>query len=135
MMHALMLAANGRRDEAIRVLDSVTQSAPDGAWGKLGPAMTCALKGNRDGVVAIINPELREAIWWDDVLAWWAADCLALVGEADAAIDILERAVALGIVNYPFLARHEPLLERARETPRFGRFLERVQVMWNAFQA
>ena len=135
MMHALMLAANGQRDEAIGVLDSVTQSAPDGAWGKLGPAMSRALKGDRAGVVAIIDPELRHAIWWDDILAWWAADCLALVGEADAALDILERAVALGIVNYPFLARHEPLLEGVRDTPRFRRFLGHVQLMWNAFQA
>jgi non-specific serine/threonine protein kinase len=134
MMHALTLAANGQRDPAIAVLDTVAQFAPEGAWGRLGPAMACALRGDRDGVVAVINPALRAAIWRDDILAWWAADCLALVGEADAALDILERAVVLGIVNHPFLARHDPLLEGIRATPRFGRFLEHVQVVWNAFQ-
>ena len=49
MMHALMLAANGRRDEGVAMLDacgSATASAM--AWARLAPAMACALRGERD---------------------------------------------------------------------------------------
>jgi hypothetical protein len=32
---------------------------------------------------------------------WWAADCFALVNEADVALDFLERAGEFGFINAP----------------------------------
>jgi hypothetical protein len=81
-----------------------------------------------------MTPALRSAVWWDDLFCWWTADCLALVGEDDASLDFLERAVALGIINLPFLAQYEPFLVGVRGSARFGRLMERVRRAWEDFQ-
>src|SRR5438874_5410226 len=47
MVHALMLAANGHRDEATMMLERVAHDATDMAWARMAPAMAHALRGER----------------------------------------------------------------------------------------
>ena len=135
MIHALMLAANDRRGEATTLLDGVAQDTPTMAWARLAAAMAHALRGERDGVLRVMTPELRAAVWWDDIFCWWTADCFALVDEREAALDFVERAAQFGIINYPFLARHEPFLANIRVEPRFKTLLENVRERWERFEA
>jgi serine/threonine protein kinase len=134
MMHALMLAANGRREEGVAMLDSVAGDASAMAWAKLAPAMACALRGERDDLLRLMTPELRAAAEWDEIFAWWVADCFALVNEADAAIDFLERAVQFGFINAPWLSKYEPFLGSLRSEPRFRCMMEAVRTAWREFE-
>jgi eukaryotic-like serine/threonine-protein kinase len=134
MMHALMLAANGRREESVAMLDSVARDTSAMAWAKLAPAMACALRGERDELLRIMTPELRAAAKWDEIFAWWVADCFALVNEPEAAIDFIERAVEFGFINVTWLSKYEPFLTNLRDEPRFGRLMERVRRAWRAFE-
>jgi TolB-like protein len=134
MMHALMLAANGRREEGVAMLDTVAGDTSCMAWARLAPAMACALRGERDDLLRIMTPELRAAAEWDEIFAWWVADCFALVNEADAAIDFLERAVEFGFINAPWLSKYEPFLGSLRSEPRFRCMMEAVRTAWRAFE-
>jgi TolB-like protein len=134
MMHALMLAANGRREEGVAMLDTVAGDASTMAWARLAPAMSCALRGDRDELLRLMTPELRAAAEWDEIFAWWAADCFALVNEADTAIDFLERAVEFGFINAPWLEKYEPFLASLRREPRFRCLMEAVRTAWRAFE-
>jgi tetratricopeptide (TPR) repeat protein len=134
-MHAHMLAANQRRDEAVSILEGVARDTPEMGWAKLANAMASALRGDRDGVLRIMTPELRAMAWWDDLFSWWTANCFALIGERETSLDFLERAVALGIINYPFLTQHESCLGSVRGEARFGRLMEHVRKAWEAFEA
>ncbi|MGH7713734.1 MAG: protein kinase domain-containing protein, partial [Gemmatimonadaceae bacterium] len=134
-MHAYMLAANQRRDAAITILEGVARDTPEMGWARLADAMASALRGDRDGMLRIMTPELRAMVWWDDLFCWWSANCFALVGERAASLDFLERAVALGIINYPFLAQHESCLASVRSEARFGRLMEHVRKAWEVFEA
>jgi serine/threonine protein kinase len=134
MIHALMLAANGRREEGVAMLDAVARDGSAMAWARLAPAMACALRGQRDELLRIMTPELRAAAAWDEIFAWWVADCFALVNESETAIDFLERAVEFGFINAPWLSKYEPFLANLRGEPRFGRLMERVTRAWVAFQ-
>jgi eukaryotic-like serine/threonine-protein kinase len=134
MMHALMLAANGRRAEGVAMLDAVAGDTSAMAWARLAPAMACALRGERDELLRIMTPELRAAAEWDEIFAWWAGDCFALVNEADAAIDFIERAVEFGVINAPWLSQYEPFLASLRSEPRFGRLMDGVRRAWRAFE-
>jgi tetratricopeptide (TPR) repeat protein len=134
MMHALMLAANGRREEGVAMLDAVAGDTSAMAWARLAPAMACALRGERDELLRIMTPELRAAAEWDEIFAWWAGDCFALVNEADAAIDFIERAVEFGFINAPWLSQDEPFLASLRSEPRFGRLMDGVRKAWRAFE-
>jgi TolB-like protein/tRNA A-37 threonylcarbamoyl transferase component Bud32 len=134
MMHALMLAANGRREEGVAMLDAVARDTSAMAWARLAPAMACALRGERDELLRIMTPELRAAAKWDEIFAWWVADCFALVNEPETAIDFVERAVEFGFINAPWLSKYEPFLANLRGEPRFGRLMERVRRAWGAFE-
>jgi serine/threonine protein kinase len=134
MMHALMLAANGRREEGVAMLDTVTHDTSAMAWARLAPAMAGALRGERDELLRIMTPELRAAAMWDEIFAWWVADCFALVNEPETAIDFIERAVEFGFINVPWLSNYEPFLANLRGEPRFGRLMERVRRAWRAFE-
>ena len=134
MMHAWALAANGRRDDAATLLDAVTHDAEQMTWARLAPAMAAALRGDRAGVLQCMTPELRTAAASDDIFSWWSADCFALAGETEAALDYVGSAVRLGFINYPFLAEHEPFLSSIRGDPRFGRLMENVRSAWAAFE-
>ena len=134
MMHAMMLAGNGRRDQSLAILDGVARDASPMAWARLAPALACALRGDRDELLRIMTPELRAAAKWDEVFAWWTADCFALVNERETAIDFLERAVEFGFINLPWLSQHEPFLANVRAEPRFVRLMQRVRKAWEAFE-
>ena len=65
MMHAFMLAANGRRDEGVAMLDTRRRIIRHGMGRKSAPAMACALRGERDDFAALVmTPELRAAAEW-----------------------------------------------------------------------
>ena len=134
MVHAQALAANGRKEEAIAILHRVSSDAPAMAWARLASALGFALAGDRQRVLDVLTPDLREAARRDDIFSWWMADSFALVSETDAAIDSVERMIDLGIVNYPFLAEYEPFFSSLRREPRFGRLVERARERWNAFE-
>ena len=135
MMHAWMLAAVDRRSEALTLLDRVAAEVPEMTWAKLATPMACALRGDGPGVQRVVTAEFRAGLWWDDLFCWWIAECLALVGEADSAVQFLERAVELGMINYPFLAGHDPLLSGVRGQEAFERLMARVRGAWERFEA
>ena len=134
MMHAHALAANGRVDDARALLQSVASEKPTMAWARLASAMAFALSGDREQVLTSITPDLRDAAATDDIFSWWMADCYALVGEREAALDCIDRMIGLGMVNYPFLAQHEPFIAPVRSEPRFAELLERAKKQWDAFE-
>ena len=134
MVHALALAANSRVEEARGLLHTVANEKPTMAWARLACAMAYALSGDREQVLTSITPDLREAAAWDDIFSWWMADCYALVGERDAALDCVQRMIELGMFNYPFLAQHEPFLAPIRGEARFLALLEQARKQWDTFE-
>jgi len=135
MMHAWMLAAMGRQGEALRMLDRVATETPEMTWAKLATPMAFALRRDGSGVRRVITPELRAAVWWDDLFCWWTADCFALVGDRDAALEFLGRAVELGMINHPFLSQHDPLLAGLRGQTEYEQLMGRVRTAWERFEA
>jgi predicted Zn-dependent protease len=134
MLHAQALAANGRQAEAIDMLHQVASKAESMAWARLADALAFGLEGNREQVLNVVTADIREAAQWDDIFSWWMADSFALVGETDAALASVERMIALGIINYPFLSEYEPFLSNIRSEPRFGQLMDTARERWNAFE-
>jgi eukaryotic-like serine/threonine-protein kinase len=134
MVHAWMLAAVDRRDEAVALLDRVAPESPEMTWAKLATPMACGLRGDASGVRRAVTPELQAAVWWDDLFCWWTAECFALIGDHDAALELLERAVELGMINHPFLAHHDPLLSGVRGHERYERLMGHVRRAWELFE-
>jgi hypothetical protein len=52
----------------------------------------------------------------------------------DEALDWLEQANRLGLTNYPFLARHDRMLDHVRANPRFQQLLQRIKHQWETHE-
>jgi hypothetical protein len=63
------------------------------------------------------------------------AHAYALAGAPDPAVRWLAVAVDRGFINYPFLARHDPIFASYRQHPAFVALLESVRVSWERFEA
>jgi non-specific serine/threonine protein kinase len=132
--YGLSLAYMDRKEEAWAIFDQVAQEQPGSLLACLGPAFIYAFKGNRAETLAALgsNPSLRDP--WDFQTAYWKADCLALIGEIELALDCLELDVSLGMSNYPLMSELDPFLANIRGQERFKTLMKRVKSEWERFE-
>lgn len=122
-------AMAGRTEEALAVFDGLTV-AEAGFFGAVGQLFAHALRGEREAVLSGLDESVREAAQMDQQYSWLLAQCLALVGEGEAAVDWLENAFRRGFYNFPLLSQGDPLLETARESSRFRPLVREVYQRW-----
>ena len=79
-----------------------------------------------------LSAKALEHAWGDGDIAWFAATCLAAVGERDAAVDWLRRAIELGLLNYPFITQHDRALAALRGFPPFDAMIADLEPRWRA---
>jgi serine/threonine protein kinase len=130
-----LLVLNDRVDEGLGVFDDLAKEMPEGFFGKLALAFKHAVRGNRDEVLRAITEDVKAAVAGDLQYSWNLAQCFALVNEKEQALEWLEKAVELGLTNYPMISRLDPFLENLRDEPRFERLLETARERWEAFEA
>ncbi len=71
---------------------------------------------------------------WDQEAALWIAQAYAVGGKASEALDWLETAVDLGVINYPYFTEHDPALAHVRGEERFKELMVRVKREWESFE-
>jgi TolB-like protein/tetratricopeptide (TPR) repeat protein len=126
------LVLNERIAEAREVLDAfpleVGATIPAQIAGFLVRAAT------RQGRPAAAPPDIDLRATAGDVFPRMLAQAYALAAMPDEAMACLRVAVDRGFINYPFLANHDPFLERIRTLPVFQELLAVVHDRWQAFE-
>jgi hypothetical protein len=64
--------------------------------------------------------------------SWMLAQCYALIGDDDSAMEWLRNAVDRGFVNFPLLSEIDPLLSSLRAKPEFLELMTEVEARWKA---
>lgn len=133
MLHvvgAWQIAAAGLRDEAVTILDRVGRIAAGTRVASGVPFLMAALTGS--GAEALPDPAEMKAALRNEFSACFMADAYALSGRPDEAVDWLWTSIRYGLINYPFLAEHDPFLAALRPDPRFQALVAGVKPRWEA---
>jgi len=92
-----------------------------------------AFIGDKTEALKYINESTLMISWDDGYLSWFIAGWYALLDEKELAMKYIERIHEKGMINYPLLAEHDPLLENIRNEPRFKKLLKTVKKEWEEF--
>jgi non-specific serine/threonine protein kinase len=124
------LALDERVDEALRVFDDLNRRSSGGFMARLGQIYAHALRKETDQALSWMTPELESIASWDLFHSWNLAQCHALLGNQDRALDWIERSVTRGMLNYPLLVSLDPFLASIRDAPRFQALMAGVRQEW-----
>jgi TolB-like protein len=121
-------------EETISAIDKFVTIFPDSnQYNKFFRLLKAAITGEKSKL-EVIDPDLEKWAKKDVNYSYGMAQCFALAGKKEKAIDWLEISVNLGGINYPNLNGFDPLLENIREEERFKKLLARVKNEWENFE-
>ncbi len=131
MLHVVagwQIAAAGFPEEAVTILERVRRTASAAPMAANIDFLVGALTGS---ATAPAEAAGTRAAMRNEFTACFMADACALVGQVDAALEWLRTAVGYGLINYPFLAEHDPFLAGIRREPGFQALLGDVKPRWD----
>ena len=131
-VYAWALILLDRRDEAREAVERFAQRF--GGQADVDAIVTTA-RGRLAGTTPLLEtlaPKAREHAWGDAEISWFVASCLAAVGERDAAVEWLRRAIELGMLVYPFFTHHDRALASLRGFPPFDATIAELEPRWRA---
>jgi TolB-like protein len=131
---ALILAYNGKIEEALDIVDQNAKTNPGHAPAILGLMLKHALLREKEGVFQLMTPDFHETCLRDSTYGHHLAGIFSLLDEKAEALDWLEHAIDAGFINYPLLAEKDPFLANIRGEERFKKLMERVKYEWEHFE-
>jgi non-specific serine/threonine protein kinase len=131
---ALALCYAGREERSTALLDENLQPELPDVFTALGRLLQSSLQGNRAEEMSLPS-QLENTVRRDAQLSYFLADLNAMGAQTQAALRWLETAAGRGFCNYPFVAKHDPMLANIRDEPDFQRIAARMKEEWQSFDA
>jgi len=131
--YSLSLAYNGKRDEALAVIDRMGKGNSNNVMTLFSLLLKYALLHDQESALRLITPDFRKTCSRDFEWSYWVANLLSIAGAKKEALDWLENAVNRGFINYPFM-QCDPFLDNLRGEERFKKLMERAKYEWEHFE-
>jgi non-specific serine/threonine protein kinase len=131
--YAWILAYNGRRDEALAVIDRMGTANEGNVITTFSLLLKYALLKDKESALRVLTPEVRKTCRRDSEWSFWVAVGLSLAGAREEALDWLENAVNRGFINYP-LFQCDRFLDNIRGEERFKKLMEHAKYEWEHFE-
>lgn len=133
LFNVWILFAAGRDDEAIAVASGFEGPAEQSTPAHLARQLVAAHLGTLEDLP--MPKPVREAAEGSEMYARHAAEAWAFAGNPARAAHWLDRAVDLGFVNWPYLARYSPFLGPLADDPALKPVLDKAKRRWKALAA
>ena len=130
---AVALIEEDRLDDAREVLAATPPEKVPTIAGRVCVALKHALEGRRTEALACIGEHLSTCAWNVEYWSWQVAECYAVAGAQDEALDWLENATRRGFVHYPYLSRTRTF-RSLHGNPRFEQLSTSVKATWEELQ-
>jgi len=132
--YAYILASNNRTEEALDVLNLLSDDAPEVPLNQLHRFLKLALRGEKEKALRYLSAGVISTARTDFNWSWIMLDFFALINEKQEAMDWLENSIRMGVINYPLLAKYDPFLQNIRGEEWFSKRMEEVKEKWEAFE-
>lgn len=131
VMNALALAGLGRTAEAVALLKGVEAASLPKLYRLYVHATMCLLDGNFPQALESATQLVRETTMRDPCAWYYIARILAYGGDADAAIDCLDRSVSGGFSCFPWFTR-DAWVDSLRHRPQFRVMLATAEARYRS---
>ena len=115
----------GKKDEAIRLIEQVLEQTPKMDGIRPLCAMYLAGAGKPEAAKAQLTEDALGVSRSDHDMAYWVGSTYALLGEKDLAFKWIARAIKLGNENKPWFETDKNL-DSLRDDPRFTELISRI---------
>ena len=119
----------GQIEKATMIMEDILAKNPELHSQKLFLAYCYLARGERERALDLIDDRVLEIARADQDVAFRLATAYALAGMKDEAIEWLERSIAMGNENYPWISG-SPNWDLLKDDPRFKEILEDVKARW-----
>ena len=134
LFYAKSLAYTSNDSDAYALFDQIIQDDPGTIFSASAAFYSYALKGDAQQAKSSVTKKLIAYCRNDEVYSLMLLEGYSLIGEKEKALDWLENAVEIGLINYQFLNQYDPFLENIRSEPRFKQLMKRVKQEWEDFE-
>ena len=131
--YSTILALNGKRNEALAVIDRIGKSDSANVMTTFSLMLKHALLNDKESAMRLITPDFRKTCWRDFEWSYWVADFLSLAGAREEALDWLENAISRSFINYPFM-QCDLFLNNIRNEERFKKIMGKAKYEWEHFE-
>jgi serine/threonine protein kinase/tetratricopeptide (TPR) repeat protein len=131
----VMALGYARRFDEAEALTEAVVAEPDSdvATWQMG-IFRAAWREDREEVLRLADGPYQQVAAWDAEVPWFLAVTHAAVGEKEAALLWLDRAIDHGMINYPFLSEHDWFLDTIRGEARFTQAMDRARRAWERLE-
>jgi non-specific serine/threonine protein kinase len=128
---AVALLYAGNREQSMALFDQL-MNADAGFISSMSGMWKAALHADGQAFRKFAN-DLQAYARRDKEFSWVFADCLAIIGEIDEALDWLANSIEMGLINDRFFSEFDPFLAPLRGNRRFQALMERAREKQRAF--
>lgn len=107
---------------AITRLERINEIGKEDVWTHLGRGLHAAIEGRALQLPDSVLADSRK----DETFAWFIAECNAILGRTEEALDWLDTALQWGFSNVAFLTSEATALSVAWDDPRFAEWVKRA---------
>ncbi|MEA1886315.1 MAG: hypothetical protein U9N72_03790 [Bacteroidota bacterium] len=131
--YASNLALIGKTGEAIAIIDRSAEKTTGNPFTKTALMLKYGLLKDKENAFKELTPDYYKYMRGDGY-AYFIAVTMAMLDEKEKALDWLESATDHQFHVYPFIMKHDPLIENIRSEDGFKSMMERLKYKWENFE-